>query len=142
LLVEQVKLTNRKETVYNFEVQTNHSYFVGRLLGWVHNNNNCSLPSVRKISIDIEHIFSGHAKGGAWLAQGKKTDAIWPDNMKPKDIEKAVKTAYQGAKIVERRIEPNGTYTLKLIGEFDWYKVEMWLHLADNRIGSAYPLWK
>lgn len=58
-----------------------------------------NLPSWKKVTLDIDHIFSGHIVGGNRAVQSGRKD-LFPTWMTKEQVEKAVETAYNNAKKV------------------------------------------
>ena len=71
-VISQYLLPNHTETVYNFEVQDFHTYHVGRLGVWVHNDGCCGLLQ----------------KGGNKINgnTSKKLNEAWETNYTSRDI--------------------------------------------------------
>jgi len=69
---------------------------------------------------------------------GGKKD-VFPANMTDKQIFKAVKEAYENSKKVETQ-ELFGQKRVRLIGESNGMKIEMWVNLTDNILETAYPI--
>jgi len=91
-----------------------------------------NLPSLKKITIDIEHIASGHMEGGARVSS-KKT--LFPGSWSKDTVEKAVKEAYGSAKKVETQGE-----RVRLQGTGGGQKIEIWLNTQSKTIETAYPI--
>ncbi len=92
-----------------------------------------SLPSLRKIKIDLDHIISGHTLGGS-RASSIKT--LFGQNLSPKQIERMIKTAYSNAKKIKtqgNRVKLRGTAS-------DGTSIEIWLNKVTKTIETAYPL--
>jgi len=91
------------------------------------------LPALKKLTINMKHILSGHTLGGARASSLK---SLFPSNMTSKQIEKLVKSAYKTAK----RVKTQGD-RIKLIGTAsNGTKIEMWLNKATKTLETAYPL--
>ncbi|MCC5813764.1 MAG: hypothetical protein JJT78_03340, partial [Leptospira sp.] len=56
LAITSIELDGREETVYNFEVEDFHTYFVGEVGVWVHNVDESYEPTV------FDRIFGGKAQ--------------------------------------------------------------------------------
>ncbi|TSE03147.1 RHS repeat domain-containing protein [Aquimarina algiphila] len=92
-----------------------------------------SLPSLKKINIDMDHIISGHTIGGS-RASSIKT--LFGQNSSPKQIERMIKTAYSNAKKIKtqgNRVKLRGTSS-------DGTIIEIWLNKVTRTIETAYPL--
>ncbi|MBW0435907.1 hypothetical protein HGB47_20070 [Leptospira yasudae] len=63
LKVTSILIDQREEAVYNFEVETNHTYFVGEVGVWVHNENSYNTQQIekyKKLSLAaIQERYSG-----------------------------------------------------------------------------------
>jgi RHS repeat-associated protein len=62
----QISSLQRRETVYNFEVEENHDYFVGKKGILVHNAGPCFVstdPLVADVANEIEALYPGHVVG-------------------------------------------------------------------------------
>ena len=87
-----------------------------------------NLPSWKKIDIDMDHIASGHIRGGSRVSSKKD---LFPDHMTRAQVEKAVREAYRYGKRIETqgdrvRVRGNG--------------IEMWVNIKDKAIETAYPV--
>ncbi|WP_313732045.1 polymorphic toxin-type HINT domain-containing protein [Cohnella nanjingensis] len=88
LVIEKIEVKKEHKTVYNFMVKDFHTYFVSNLGIWTHNAcKPINLPSSKSIDIDMDHIISGHTKGGSRATQSKIKD-LFPENMSNSQIEK------------------------------------------------------
>lgn len=92
-----------------------------------------NLPSYKAISIDMEHILSGHIKSGNRAKQSGKKD-LFPENMTTKQIEKAIIEAYKNGK----KLKSQGD-RVKIEGYGGGMKIEMWVNLKTKIIETAYP---
>lgn len=90
-----------------------------------------NLPSWRKVGIDIEHIASGHMKGGSRASDLKD---LFPDYMDTQQIEKAVRDAYKNGEKVGSQ---NGRVIMK--GTSDKLTIEMYVNTETKMIETAYP---
>jgi hypothetical protein len=149
-VVLSVALSRVSQPVYNIEVHGEHVYQVGELGLVVHNVSSItgwgafgwgtklkapvkpvSLPSMKKLTIDIDHIASGHMKGGSRVSPIKD---LFPETWTKSQVEKAIKEAYKSAKRIHTqgdRILVQGTYQGKTI--------EMWINKVTKTIETAYP---
>ena len=92
-----------------------------------------SLPSLRKIKIDLDHIMSGHTAGGSRVSSIK---TLFGQNLSPKQIERMIKTAYSNAKKIKtqgNRVKLRGTAS-------DGTNIEIWLNKVTKTIETAYPI--
>jgi len=98
-----------------------------------------STPNWRRVAIDMEHIMTRHATGGAETANRN----LWPDEMTEADIEKVVRFAYRDATResstlrgdqVRRNILLNGTTTW----QGNVYVVEMFYSPSERKIETAW----
>jgi RHS repeat-associated protein len=87
-----------------------------------------NLPAWKTIIIDIEHIASGHMKGGSRVSSLK---TIFPDNLSERQVENLVREAYRNSK----KIKTQGDRVL-LRGN----NIEMWVNTQTKTIETAYPI--
>ena len=93
-----------------------------------------TLPSWKKVVIDINHIASGHMVGGARVSQLK---SLFPSNMNVQQVEKVIRQAYKN---VAKKVRTQGDRVL-LRGETEsGLKIEMWLNRTTKTIETAYPI--
>jgi hypothetical protein len=86
---------------------------------------------MKKLTIDMGHIASGHMKGGSRVSAIKD---LFPETWTKGQVEKAIKEAYESAKRIHTqgdRILVQGTYQGKTI--------EMWINTVTKTIETAYP---
>ncbi|MGI9282094.1 MAG: hypothetical protein ACR2PX_21030 [Endozoicomonas sp.] len=88
-----------------------------------------NLPSWRKIEIDMDHIVSGHQRGGARIMKDSNK-SLFPEYMSRDEIEKTVRQAYRYGKRIETQenrilVHGNG--------------IDIWIDKATKVIKSAYP---
>ena len=125
-------------TFYNLSVAGPHTYFVGAgdrpVL--VHNAKRCNLPSYKKVKVDMGHIRERHIKGGKVAKHRNKPDQLFPENMSERQIEKTVKEAYRNGK----RVGSQPPDQVKVRGEYDGVKVEMYINVKTKQIETAYPV--
>ncbi len=91
-----------------------------------------NLPSARKINIDMDHIASGHMRGGSRVSPNKD---LFPDSWSRSQVERAVRNAYNTAK----RIRTQGDRVL-VRGKVDGKSIEMWVNKVTKTIETAYPV--
>ncbi len=94
-----------------------------------------NLPPAKKIKVDMEHICSGHQKGGARAAQSKQK-STFPPRYSEAEIKKSVVQAYKRGKPIGRqgdRIIVRGASNDKLT-------IDMWVNTKTKTIETAYPL--
>ncbi|MEC7263734.1 MAG: RHS repeat-associated core domain-containing protein, partial [Bacteroidota bacterium] len=92
-----------------------------------------SLRSVKKITVDMEHILSGHVAGGSRVSSIK---TLFSSSLTSTQIEKMIKTAYSNSKKIQtqgNRVRLRGTSD-------DGVVIEMWLNKVTNIIETAYPI--
>ena len=92
-----------------------------------------NLPAKKKVSLDMEHISSGHMPDGDRNRDGKKT-VFW--GLSLPQIEKAIMEAYSNA----TKLQTQGDRIL-LTG-YSWtyeLTIEMWINLVTLIIETAYP---
>ena len=135
LTVVALEWTARVETVYNFGVDDFHSYFVGEVGAWVHND--CDFA--------WEHIFDRHTpKGKVYKASmasgGSKTAYI---GFTEKQIKAIVKDAWKNASKVgaQQTDELSGAVRQRYIGKPSGYSVEIEFHYntSTKTVETAYP---
>jgi len=101
-----------------------------------------NLPAWNKLTIDVEHILSGHKAGGSRLTlsvkSGKGKD-VFPDWMTDKQIVSSVKEAYENSRKIKTQVV-DGETIIKLIGESQGIKIEMYVNLTQKKLTTAYPL--
>ena len=91
------------------------------------------LPGLKSLTINMEHILSGHLAGGA-RASSIKT--LFASNLSSKQIENMIKTAYSNAK----KIKTQGD-RIKVVGQAkDGTVIEIWVNKVTKVIESAYPI--
>ena len=93
-----------------------------------------SLPSWKKVSIDMEHVLSGHTKGGSRVGPGSTKD-LFPENMTAEQIEREIREAYRYGE----RIKTQGD-TVKIKGNGGTLDIEMWVNTVTKEIETAYPI--
>jgi hypothetical protein len=91
-----------------------------------------NLPAWRRISIDMEHIASGHMVGGSRLSPLK---SLFPESMSVDQVEKAVRQAYRYGE----RVATQGNRVL-VRGEHGGTRIEMWVNTDTRTIETAYPI--
>ena len=104
-------------------------------------NKPINRPSAKKITIDMEHIISGHSVGGN---RGGPDKDRFPEWMTPIAIERAVRYAYENAdKIREMKLcwdEVNGEVIRQFLeGTCGNMRIQMWLNYTTKIIESAWP---
>jgi RHS repeat-associated protein len=128
-------------TVYNFEVDGFHTYFVGDRGAWVHNlpcargggiAKAINLPSWSKIAVDKAHIFERHVPGAKYSA-GR---SVFPATMGEKGIMQAIRQAYENG----NKVGVQGTDRVMLRGQGGGLTIEMWFNKATRTIETAYPV--
>ncbi|WP_437656916.1 EndoU domain-containing protein [Sorangium sp. So ce1182] len=99
-----------------------------------------NLPSLKQLKIDMSHIESGHIKGGHRLQQGAKKD-VFPETMSEKQIEAAVREAYQNGTRIKTQSDPESTRVL-VEGTGGGMTIRMWVNLTERIIETAWPQYK
>ncbi|MGI8554869.1 MAG: hypothetical protein ACR2LT_00715 [Pyrinomonadaceae bacterium] len=104
-----------------------------------------NLPKWEKLTFKLDpdgsiHFLSGHKKDGNRLTNsirdgGRKT--VFPEWMNDDQIIKAVKEAYNSSKKVETQLV-DGEKRIRLIGQSNDLKIEMWVNLTTETLESAY----
>lgn len=92
-----------------------------------------NLPSWRAVTIDVEHIASGHMKGGSRISDAK---ALFPEHMSKAQVEKAVREAYRFG----QKITTQGDRVLVEGVTRDGLKVRVWLNKLTKRVETAFPV--
>ncbi|WP_460586071.1 RHS repeat-associated core domain-containing protein [Hymenobacter arcticus] len=93
-----------------------------------------TLPAWKRVSIDMEHVLSGHMPGGQRVSS-KKT--LFPQYMTDRQVEATVRSAYQN---VLKKVSTQGDRMLLQGMSNNGIKVEMWLNNATKTIETAYPI--
>ncbi|WP_436488821.1 DUF6443 domain-containing protein [Chitinophaga sp. ARDCPP14] len=93
------------------------------------------LPSWKKVIIDIDHIASGHIRGGNRISNLK---TLFPEWMNAKDVSRVVRNAYRN---VHTKLQTQGDRILLRGTGFDGLEIEMWLNKVTNTIETAYPIY-
>ncbi|MDZ7900627.1 MAG: EndoU domain-containing protein [Arcicella sp.] len=93
------------------------------------------LPAWKKVTIDIEHIASGHMAGGSRVSSIK---SMFPEYMTKLQVEKAVRSAYKN--VIEKLQTQDDRVLLRGISE-SGQKIEMWVNKATKTIETAYPVY-
>ena len=93
-----------------------------------------NLPSWKKVTIDMEHVISGHTKGGSRIGPGSTKD-LFPESMTTKQIEKEIREAYKYGE----RIKTQGD-TVKIRGNGGTLDIELWVNTVTKEIETAYPI--
>ncbi|MBL6449635.1 EndoU domain-containing protein [Fulvivirga sp. 29W222] len=91
------------------------------------------LPSWKRIAIDIEHIASGHIRGGSRVSSLK---SLFPSYLNKQQVSRLVRNAYRN---VNKKIATQGERVL-VQGESQGVKVEMWINKTTKTIETAYPI--
>ncbi|HEX8361045.1 MAG TPA: RHS repeat-associated core domain-containing protein [Longimicrobium sp.] len=90
-----------------------------------------NLPAWRRVDIDMDHITSGHVRGGSRVSENKD---LFPDGMTSRQIEAAVRDAYRYGE----RVRTQGERVL-VRGESRGLRLEMWVNTETRKIETAYP---
>ena len=106
---------------------------------WLYNKNQASkpkspnLPAYKKLSLDMDHIMSGHYPGGGRNPKGKKSVFY---GMTVDAVRRAIEEAYK----VCEKIQTQGNNVL-VRGYSETYNmvIEMWVNIKDRIIETAYP---
>ena len=140
-----VEQLDRHPAVYNLEVHGEHVYRIAVDGVLVHNAGPgeylktanaarpkpINLPSAKGVRIDMDHIVSGHLAGGKRASPMK---SLFPEGWTPKDVERAVRSAYKNAKTLSTQ----GNRVL-VAGICDRLRIEMWVNKLTRTIETAYP---
>jgi hypothetical protein len=91
-----------------------------------------NLPAWKRVTIDIEHIASGHMKGGSRVSSLK---TLFPEGWTRQQVENTVRQAYRTA---ERILSQEERVLVR--GSANGITVEMWVNKATKTIETAYPV--
>lgn len=106
-----------------------------------------NLPSWNKLTFKLDgdgsiHFLSGHKVGGNRLKSSAKSGAnkdVFPEWMSDKQIINAVKEAYNNSRKIKTQTA-DGETIVKLVGESQGMKIEMYVNVTTKQIETAYPL--
>jgi uncharacterized protein YkvS len=123
---------------YNFEVEAAHTYFVGVSGAWVHNVCKFRPPPWNMVTLDFDHVKSGHTLQGSRLIQSLKDGGVkdsFPDHFSDRYIMNSIRTAFRNAKIINSnaghpRVQLEGVNTEGL-------RIQMWYSLDTMTMHSA-----
>jgi hypothetical protein len=93
------------------------------------------LPGWKKVSIDLEHIASGHIKGGSRVSSIK---TLFPEGVNANDVGIAIRDAYRN---VHSKLQTQGDRILLRGASSRGLEIEMWLNKATSTIETAYPIY-
>ncbi len=86
--------------------------------------------------------MSGHKAGGSRLVSsvkaGKGKD-VFPEWMTDKQILSAIKDAYSNSKKIKTQVV-DGETIIKVVGESQGMKIEMYVNLTQKKLTTAYPV--
>lgn len=102
-----------------------------------------NLPAWEKLTVDLEHITSGHKAGGQRLVSSMKAGGakdVFPEWMTDKQIIGAIKEAYGNAKKLKTQVDGNGDTIVKLLGQSNGIKIEMYVNTTQKMVQTAYPV--
>jgi hypothetical protein len=99
-----------------------------------------NLPSLKQLKIDMDHIRSGHMKGGHRLQPGANKD-VFPETMSDKQVEAAVREAYQNGQRIKTQSDLNSTRVL-VEGTSGGLTIRIWVNLTDLKIETAWPKYR
>lgn len=91
-----------------------------------------NLPAWRRVSIDMDHIASGHMAGGSRVSSLK---TLFSERLSTSQIEKAVRQAYRYGE----RVATQGERVM-VRGEYGGTRIEMWVNTQTRTIETAYPI--
>ncbi|MBO0950618.1 DUF6443 domain-containing protein [Fibrella forsythiae] len=94
-----------------------------------------TLPALKTVSINMEHIVDRHTRGGL-IAKQRASTSLFPEYMTQKQIESAVRSAYKN---VSGKISTQDDRVLLQGISDQGLLIEMWLNKATRVIESAYP---
>lgn len=98
-----------------------------------------NLPSWDKLTVDMEHITSGHKVGGSRLNTSNKMGGakdVFPEWMTDKQILSAIKEAYKNAKKIKTQVDGNGDTIIKLLGQTKELNIEIYVNTSKNIINT------
>ena len=131
---DPIGLAGGNPTLYGYVGDTNGQTDV---LGLACNAPNPSLkrtlPSHKKIEVDLDHIVSGHTKGGSRTGGGLKD--LFPEYMSDEAVGRTVRKAYKN---VYKKVKAQGERVL-VRGNAEGVRVEMWVNTSTKTIETAYP---
>lgn len=137
----QVVILDEPIPVYNFHVEDFECYYVSEQSVLVHNNTctpqstkSVNLPSYKKINVDMQHILSGHIKGGTRIGKDS-SKTLFPEGYSPSKIRKAIVNAYKNGKKIKTQNQ-----TVLVRGKSGNLNIEMWVNKSTKTIESAYPV--
>jgi hypothetical protein len=97
-----------------------------------------NLPSSKKLTVDMDHIESGHMEGGSRLAQSRAAGGskdVFPSNMNRSQVESAIRDAYQNSS----KLQTQGERIL-VQGQSGKLTIQMWVNTTTKVIESAWPV--
>ncbi|MBO0799984.1 MAG: EndoU domain-containing protein, partial [Blastocatellia bacterium] len=102
-----------------------------------------SLPSTKKVKIDMDEVISGHTRTGDRYVQGVKAGKevpkdLFPDDMNEKQIRSAILDAYAHSKIITSQGARGERVMVRGITK-DGMIIEMWVNKETKMIETAYP---
>ena len=106
---------------------------------WLYNKNQASkpkspnLPAYKKLSLDMDHIMSGHYPGGGRNPKGKKSVFY---GMTVDAVRRAIEEAY---KVCEKNQTQGNNVLVRGYSETYNMVIEMWVNIKDRIIETAYP---
>ncbi len=93
-----------------------------------------NLPSPKKLTLDMEHIASGHMPGGSRNPNGNK-DVFW--GMTAAQVSRAIYEAYSNAS----KLQTQDTSVLLEGFSYEFQlKIQIWVDLVEKIIKTAYPV--
>jgi len=92
------------------------------------------LPSFKKLTVEWEHIFSGHVVGGSRVAEGS-SKTLFPSHMSERAIKRAVELAFGTGKKVGRQLD-----TLIIEGRAAGLNIRIYYNSATRTIETAFPI--
>ncbi|XYH96921.1 hypothetical protein ACMHYB_55645 [Sorangium sp. So ce1128] len=113
---------------------------VGKRSGAPSRTKPANLPSLKRLTIDMDHIRSGHIRGGQRLRQGAKKD-VFPETMSPRQIESSIREAYQNGQRIETQIDISSVRVL-IEGSSGKLTIGMWVDITSLKIETAWPKYR
>ena len=91
-----------------------------------------NLPAWKKMTIDMDHIASGHKSGGWRVPGSKKT--LFPEGFSEPQLERIIREAYKNGKKIKTQEN-----RITVIGKYEGIKIKMHINIKTKVIESAYP---
>lgn len=122
-------------SAYNLTVEGLHTYHVlfGAEAVLVHNAcKPVNLPGYKNVSIDLDHVKSGHVSGGSRVSASK---TLFPSAWSDGELSSTIRSAYANGSHVASQGE-----RLLVRGQANGFTIEMWVNKTTKTIETAYPV--